>query len=335
MQNYRRRPRSQSDTIEVLRDVIYDYNDNINYYNSNMRQIIHMLQDINNTPISTTTTNRNRRNINENRPYVNMNDYMNERHRNEERNLRGLFSNTIRNNLFEDVIVRPTDFQIENAIENFQYDPSGEYLGISNYPVVSTINIVNCPITMDTITPGTIVSRIRHCDHQFSRDALIHWFSYNTRCPICRYDIRNTPILLHQAENQTHIEMNEDDDEEDLNNLNDNSYNTIPTPNTTNTTNSSSSSRNRTLNYSSLLNSSLLNSSSLPNSSLPNSSLPNSSSNSSLPNSSSSNSLPNSWRTITNTLRTFIQHELQNNPTTAELMYTFDLPYFDFSNNSI
>jgi hypothetical protein len=299
--------------------MIHDYNENMNYYHSNMRQIIYTLQP--------RIENRNYMNYYR-QPYQHTNDYStNDYHHlnaqninysnNENDHSRRWFTNTfqrIRNNFqnnFEDVIVRPTNFQIENAIENFIYDPSfvtGQNVTGQNvtnsYPILSRLETPNCPITMEAISPGNIVSRIKHCNHVFSHDALLNWFSVNTRCPICRFDIRETPINLSSVNEtsttqptsvQSPTEQEQIDIlENELNNLFDDSLPSTPVTQ-----------------YQQI-------------------------DSVQLPVQVPTQPVGNSWRNITNTLRTFLQNELQNNPATAELMYTFDIPLlFDSSSNNV
>ena len=88
------------------------------------------------------------------------------------------FANIIResiNSVFEDVVVRPTESQIANAVEDLQY--------------TLDIDSQRCPISMDSFNEGDAISRIRHCGHVFGRSALRNWFSRSVRCPVCRYDI--------------------------------------------------------------------------------------------------------------------------------------------------
>jgi hypothetical protein len=44
-----------------------------------------------------------------------------------------------------------------------------------------------CSICRDTITRGT---RLRSCGHGFHSDCIDQWLGMNTRCPVCRHDIR-------------------------------------------------------------------------------------------------------------------------------------------------
>ena len=78
----------------------------------------------------------------------------------------------------EDVIVSPTQQEISNAVEIFNYsedNPSPHR---------------RCPITMDEFNMDDRVTRIRQCGHMFHEDAINNWFRVNVRCPVCRYDIR-------------------------------------------------------------------------------------------------------------------------------------------------
>jgi len=47
-----------------------------------------------------------------------------------------------------------------------------------------------CPITFEEFVNGDILSQIVHCSHVFKEQPLRNWFSQNTFCPVCRYDIR-------------------------------------------------------------------------------------------------------------------------------------------------
>lgn len=99
------------------------------------------------------------------------------------------------NALFEDVVIQPSDAQIATAVEEIAYTGVG---GI-------------CPITLDPFESDERISRIRHCGHVFKRTALNDWFSRNVKCPICRYDIRN---YIPGSEGRTREEQREETKEE-------------------------------------------------------------------------------------------------------------------------
>ena len=79
---------------------------------------------------------------------------------------------------FENVIVSPSDEEIDRATTNSQYNPET--------PQINT----RCPITLDNFQEGDDVTVITHCGHAFKPAAFTSWFRRNVRCPICRYDIR-------------------------------------------------------------------------------------------------------------------------------------------------
>lgn len=268
MQNQRQR---NGNSNNILRDLINDYNDNMNYYHSNIRRLIEIM---------TMNSENNQPNYHQNRRQQNNGLFTNRLHQSIQ---------TLRNNLqnrFENIIVRPTQYQIENAVSNFNYDVSGS-------------EVVSCPITMEPFTQGQCVSRIQYCGHIFSQNALLDWFSRNVKCPICRYDIRETPI---STENIVDISSS----------LNNNSY-----ANNREITQEQQSYLDRELDQ--LMN----NDDSLNNS---------------FGNTLESDVPPPrtrpTWQNFSNTLLNFVQQELRNNPAVSELIYTFDIPFtLDISNN--
>jgi hypothetical protein len=90
-----------------------------------------------------------------------------------------IFDTFLNNFLNTPVTVRPTDEQIQNASVLIRYgdieNPNAEY----------------CPISLDEFNDDDQVRQIIHCGHIFQPTQFQRWFESNTRCPICRYDIRN------------------------------------------------------------------------------------------------------------------------------------------------
>lgn len=114
-----------------------------------------------------------------------------------------LYPSTIRPRdtaLFQDVIIRPTQAQIDIASESFEYD--------------GTIELLNtqCPITMCEFQAGDRVRRIHYCRHSFHEESFLSWFQNHVRCPVCRHDIRE-----HAAPPATNP-LNDSDDDDDDNN---------------------------------------------------------------------------------------------------------------------
>lgn len=81
---------------------------------------------------------------------------------------------------FTDVVIRPTPTQINNATQTIIYR--------DNLSLINT----RCPITMEDFINGDRICMIRHCRHCFRESAIMDWFHTNVRCPVCRYDIRET-----------------------------------------------------------------------------------------------------------------------------------------------
>lgn len=112
-----------------------------------------------------------------------------------------LYPSTIRPHdatLFQDVIVRPTQAQIDNASESFEYDG-----------IVELLN-TQCPITMCEFQIGDRVRRIHYCRHSFQEESFLSWFQNHVRCPVCRHDIRDPAV--RQPTNQ--LDDSDDDDED-------------------------------------------------------------------------------------------------------------------------
>jgi hypothetical protein len=87
------------------------------------------------------------------------------------------------NNLSQDVVVRPTETEIANGTDVLYYRD------LSNATATGT-----CPITQNNFEDDTRVMIINECGHVFEETALRQWFRVNTKCPVCRHDIRTTSI---------------------------------------------------------------------------------------------------------------------------------------------
>jgi len=96
-------------------------------------------------------------------------------------------------NLFQNVIIRPTAEQINNATETFSY--------------TTELDLINhsCPITLEEFQEQQIIRRIKQCGHCFSEESIQSWFQNNVRCPVCRLDIRDVSGNSINA-NNNHLE---------------------------------------------------------------------------------------------------------------------------------
>ena len=81
----------------------------------------------------------------------------------------------------EPVAVRPTNTQISNATTQ----------RIAHIGDESD----TCSICQDSYTLGQTMRTITRCSHTFHKDCVDMWFHSNVRCPVCRYDIRESAHL--------------------------------------------------------------------------------------------------------------------------------------------
>jgi predicted nucleic acid-binding Zn-ribbon protein len=197
----------------------------------------------------------------------------------------------------EDVIVRPSVSQIQDATQEVIYD-------------ISMTNMT-CPITLETFQEGEQVCQIRHCGHIFKRAAIQNWFQRNVRCPVCRYDIRTyVPPENEDGEDADEEEESaavEVDEEvaENIENMDNGEFDDLvqelireyPPASVTSSAASAASS--------------ILHNISRPSGNFTNN--------------------------LTTAIRSFVNNELRNMPvnsSTTELLYTFDIPIgFDTSGN--
>jgi hypothetical protein len=181
--------------INTLNEIMIGYNNNIHAYNENIRIFLEImesnrtnLRDVSNVDISANiqpNQTSNQEPSPEIPPDINNvfnNIFANVFQQSPFRNINSgvrtaYYSNNIPNRL-SDVVVRPTDEQLRNALEDVIYNPN-------------EINITTCPITLENFIEGEVVKRIKHCGHIFSSHSINNWFSRHVRCPVCRYDIRD------------------------------------------------------------------------------------------------------------------------------------------------
>ena len=141
---------------EDLVHIIVQYNRNFSDYNDNIRRLLDIARDRRIPPLSSSQ-----------RPSIRSRPPL----------YTGGFLDLFRDNVMQDVVVRPTDEQIRTATETIFFESN------------ATEN-TNCPITLEPFVQGESICRIKHCSHIFKQEAIHDWFHRNVRCPVCRYDIR-------------------------------------------------------------------------------------------------------------------------------------------------
>ena len=158
-----------SNQIDALHEMLYDIRANItDLQTNNINNINNInMQNIYNYPNIISHNNTNTRNTTTGSSQAN---HLIERVTNF---LNTPITNNNNNNL------RPTREQINNASRLVRYyfieNPSSE----------------RCSISLQEFNNDDQVRQILYCGHIFHENSLQEWFTRNTVCPLCRYDIRN------------------------------------------------------------------------------------------------------------------------------------------------
>lgn len=77
-------------------------------------------------------------------------------------------------NIFDDVVVAPTQEQIDTATTR-------------TFPTADT----PCSICQDSIANNQMARQLNHCKHMFHISCIDEWFARDVHCPVCRHDIRD------------------------------------------------------------------------------------------------------------------------------------------------
>ena len=109
-------------------------------------------------------------------------------------------------------IARPrTENVVLNIPLHLLVDPSGNRTFMDPVAVVPTaeeiraatethVGVTNtvCAICQEGVTCAT---RLRECGHCFHGACISEWFTMNTRCPMCRWDIRDLQLETEDTDN--------------------------------------------------------------------------------------------------------------------------------------
>lgn len=198
--------------IQTIRDIGSQYNNNMREYNSNVRQILTILNEIHRDIRTLNTMNEqpiNRPSNQVPRPensrfydgvFTQPNGSSTRPNQNRSYNNTPIQTQPS-NNIFdillqaipltsnmENVVVRPSQEQIRNATRSIIYNSN-------NTRIMNN----TCPITLEPFEERQMLTQITYCGHVFSQDGINRWFEGNVRCPICRYDIRNYNARCRQC----------------------------------------------------------------------------------------------------------------------------------------
>jgi len=156
---------SSNNDINTLYSVLNQTRENI--FNTNLDQLFSSFSNNLNRPNNLNVDN----NLNENNIYTrhfiirNPNTYS--------------FFNNDDDDFFNPIVIRPTQEQINNATEECIFS------SIIDPPNSS------CPISLVQFQNNDTVFKIKQCGHLFFKNQLENWLLENTKCPLCRYDIRD------------------------------------------------------------------------------------------------------------------------------------------------
>jgi len=84
--------------------------------------------------------------------------------------------------------------------------PTAEHIRRGTETHIGVTNTV-CAICQENVECAT---RIRQCGHCFHGECIAEWFTMNTRCPVCRWDIRDLHLDTANTTNDRGVYANEE-----------------------------------------------------------------------------------------------------------------------------
>ena len=162
--------------LDTIYELILRYNDNMIHYQRNMTQMVSLINMNNLTFRHRLQEIRNDRNT----QYRNTNTQQRTRFQHYQN---VPFNNwTFQTPLFSIPQNRPlTQQEINTMTTTITF----------NDETRNEITETRCPISLDNFQNGDTLCKINGCNHIFRKDNLLNWFRRNSKCPICRFDLRN------------------------------------------------------------------------------------------------------------------------------------------------
>ena len=103
-------------------------------------------------------------------------------------------------------ILDPSGNFLRNFLDPIPIVPSREQISEATDTLVQTVDTA-CAICQESVTTAT---RIRACGHVFHSNCINEWFTMNTRCPICRHDIRSLRTRNDSIDNVNRVYPDEE-----------------------------------------------------------------------------------------------------------------------------
>jgi hypothetical protein len=178
--------------LNILNEISYEYNRNIREYNENMREIIFGI------------LNNSMRNFNERQS--------NPSH-NTPRNTNPGFDISMNMSFWEFPLNVPPEPEVRRNLTREEISRSTRTYGFTEdmNAGLTDINRNVCPISLEPFQPGDVICEIRGCGHKFKRPLLMNWFRRNSKCPVCRFDVRtNLPSPDTDPQQEATLSEHED-----------------------------------------------------------------------------------------------------------------------------
>ena len=174
--NYNDNTRNQE--VELLSDIIYNYNRNHLEYNRNMNNVFSMIQNFLERNSEVREPRENRRNRETFR------ETNNRRHNN-----RSSLFNSSPFFTFANIPTNTMNTTNNTGLTNQQIENSTEII-----PYSTEMRDVQCPISFEDFVVGEDVLKIIFCGHIFKPESVRNWFRRNKRCPVCRHDLTSHTV---------------------------------------------------------------------------------------------------------------------------------------------
>jgi hypothetical protein len=103
-------------------------------------------------------------------------------------------------------ILDPSGNFLRNFLDPVPIVPSREQIHLAVENHVGVTDQV-CAICQENVSCAT---RIRRCGHCFHRECISEWFTMNSRCPVCRHDIRDLQRSNTSTDNDNRMYTDEE-----------------------------------------------------------------------------------------------------------------------------
>jgi hypothetical protein len=103
-------------------------------------------------------------------------------------------------------ILDPSGNFLRNFLDPVPVVPTAEQIRAATENDIHTVD-TTCAICQEVVTSAT---RIRHCGHCFHSQCIQEWFTMNTRCPVCRHDIRDLRRNRSRSNNDNRVYSDEE-----------------------------------------------------------------------------------------------------------------------------